>query len=86
MGADDESGPMPVDTPRPDGDGADATEGDDDTAHLDDLPDGSGCAEVWEYVSEERDDDTETDAEGDDREGDETESNDAEGDDTDGDR
>lgn len=24
-----------------------------DTAHLDDLPDGSGCAEVWEHLSEE---------------------------------
>jgi len=27
-----------------------------DTSHLDDIEDGCGCAEVWEHLSEERDD------------------------------
>jgi hypothetical protein len=27
------------------------------TAHLDDVEDGCGCAEVWEHLSERRDDD-----------------------------
>jgi len=27
-----------------------------DTSHLDDVEDGCGCAEVWEHLSEERDD------------------------------
>ncbi|WP_256558077.1 hypothetical protein [Halomarina litorea] len=27
---------------------------DDDRAHLDDLEDGCGCAEVWEHLSERR--------------------------------
>ena len=27
-----------------------------DTSHLDDVDDGCGCAEVWEHLSEERDD------------------------------
>ncbi|WP_169302408.1 hypothetical protein [Halorientalis salina] len=27
-----------------------------DTAHLDDMDDGCGCAEVWEHLSENRDD------------------------------
>lgn len=26
-----------------------------DTSHLDDVEDGCGCAEVWEHLSEERD-------------------------------
>jgi hypothetical protein len=26
-----------------------------DTSHLDDVDDGCGCAEVWEHLSEERD-------------------------------
>lgn len=26
-----------------------------DTSHLDDIDDGCGCAEVWEYMSNERD-------------------------------
>ena len=26
----------------------------DDTAHLDELPDGSGCTEIWEHLSERR--------------------------------
>jgi len=30
---------------------------DDDTTHLNDLPDGAGCAEVWEHLSENRDED-----------------------------
>lgn len=25
--------------------------------HLDDLPDGSGCTEIWEHLSEDRTDD-----------------------------
>jgi hypothetical protein len=28
----------------------------DDTTHLNDLPDGAGCAEIWEHLSENRDD------------------------------
>ncbi|MBB6646787.1 hypothetical protein H5V44_10900 [Halobellus sp. MBLA0160] len=28
----------------------------DDAAHLDSLPDGAGCTEVWEYLSESRGD------------------------------
>lgn len=27
-----------------------------DTSHLDDVEDGCGCAEVWEHLSDERDD------------------------------
>lgn len=27
-----------------------------DTSHLDGIDDGCGCAEVWEHLSEERDD------------------------------
>ncbi len=41
-------GPARTDTPEDDTD--------DDTSHLDDLPDGAGCAEVWEHLSEGRDD------------------------------
>lgn len=29
----------------------------DDATHLSDLPDGAGCAEVWEHLSENRNDD-----------------------------
>lgn len=29
------------------------------TEHLDDLEDGSGCTEIWEHLSEQRDTDTE---------------------------
>lgn len=29
----------------------------DDDHHLDDLPDGLGCVEIWERLSEHRDDD-----------------------------
>jgi hypothetical protein len=25
-----------------------------ETDHLDDLPDGSGCTEIWEHLSEDR--------------------------------
>ena len=35
----------------------DTDDTDDDTTHLDDLPDGAGCAEVWEHLSEGRDGD-----------------------------
>lgn len=37
-----------------------------DTEHLDDVPDGSGCAEIWEHLSEDRDEggDGEGDADG----------------------
>jgi len=28
---------------------------DDETDHLDDLPDGAGCTEIWEHISENRD-------------------------------
>jgi hypothetical protein len=37
--------------------GRDATE--DDAAHLEDVPDGLGCAEVWEELSERRGEGTE---------------------------
>lgn len=33
------------------------TEDPEETAHLDELPDGIGCAEIWEHLSDERDDD-----------------------------
>ncbi len=32
------------------------TQEEDASAHLDELADGCGCAEVWEYLSERRDD------------------------------
>lgn len=28
----------------------------DDDEHLDDVPDGAGCVEIWEKISEARDD------------------------------
>lgn len=31
---------------------------DEETDHLDDLADGAGCTEIWEHLSEEREDDT----------------------------
>ena len=34
--------------------GGDADDDDDEFAHLDSLPDGAGCAEVWEHLSETR--------------------------------
>lgn len=30
-----------------------------DDEHLQDVPDGAGCTEIWEHLSAERDDDTE---------------------------
>ena len=30
-------------------------EDEDDTGHLDDLPDGAGCTEIWEHISDNRD-------------------------------
>ena len=35
---------------------AGSSDDDNDATHLDSLPDGAGCAEVWEYLSESRDD------------------------------
>lgn len=35
-----------------------------DTSHLDDVDEGSGCAEVWEHLSEARDGGGESDGEG----------------------
>ena len=32
-----------------------AGEDGDDTEHLDDLPEGAGCTEIWEHLSENRD-------------------------------
>ncbi len=29
----------------------------DDDAHLDEVPDGAGCTEIWEHLSDGRDDD-----------------------------
>jgi hypothetical protein len=31
-------------------------DGDDDADYLDDVPDGAGCTEIWERLSERRDD------------------------------
>lgn len=31
---------------------------DDDTAQLEDVPDGCGCTEIWEYLSERRNQET----------------------------
>ncbi|WP_435160157.1 hypothetical protein [Halorubrum sp. SY-15] len=33
----------------------DAGDDEDDTGHLDDLPDGAGCTEIWEHISDNRD-------------------------------
>ncbi len=33
---------------------ADEGESRDDDSHLDDVPDGAGCAEIWERLSEHR--------------------------------
>lgn len=33
---------------------ADADEVDDDGAHLEDVPSGAGCTEIWEKLSEQR--------------------------------
>lgn len=38
------------------------TDDTDVTDHLDDLPDGSGCTEIWEHLSGERDADAGDDA------------------------
>jgi len=32
-----------------------AGDDEDDTGHLADLPDGAGCTEIWEHISESRD-------------------------------
>jgi len=32
-----------------------------DTAHLDDMDDGCGCTEVWEHLSDEREEDAPAD-------------------------
>jgi hypothetical protein len=34
----------------------DEEDGGDDASHLSELPDGAGCAEVWEHLSENRTD------------------------------
>lgn len=34
---------------------ADSTDDANDDTHLGDLPDGAGCAEIWEHLSENRD-------------------------------
>ncbi|WP_192498363.1 hypothetical protein [Halorussus halophilus] len=36
---------------------------DDVTAHLQDVEDGAGCTEIWEHLSEKRDEDAERDEE-----------------------
>lgn len=41
----------PVDDPNPSTPGA---EDDDQPDYFDELPDGSGCTEIWEYLSERR--------------------------------
>lgn len=46
----------PSTTETDDEDDGDVPDPDDvDTAHLDDVADGCGCAEVWEHLSAERD-------------------------------
>jgi hypothetical protein len=48
----------PSTTETDDEDDGDVPDPDDvDTAHLDDVADGCGCAEVWEHLSKERADD-----------------------------
>ncbi len=37
--------------------GSDTTQEEETESHLDDLADGCGCAEIWEHLSERRDDD-----------------------------
>lgn len=39
------------------------TESDADTGHLRNVPDGAGCAEIWEHLSEESPDNDADDAE-----------------------
>jgi hypothetical protein len=36
----------------------------DEDVRLDDVPDGCGCTEIWEYMSERRNGDAETGADG----------------------
>jgi hypothetical protein len=38
-----------------DGDEDEEGDGSDETAHLDDVPDGAGCTEIWERLSDRRD-------------------------------
>ncbi|WP_435124711.1 hypothetical protein [Halobaculum sp. D14] len=47
---------MSADAPDEDGDDVD-----DATAHLDDVPTGAGCTEIWETLSEGRDEDADGD-------------------------
>lgn len=49
--------------PRPASPEKDDEEAFDDANYLDELPDGSGCTEIWEYLSGRRDED-EHDGEG----------------------
>ncbi|QLG26018.1 hypothetical protein HUG10_08725 [Halorarum halophilum] len=43
---------------------ADADEVDDDGAHLEDVPSGAGCTEIWEKLSEQREADREEASDG----------------------
>jgi len=49
-------GPGSEDAEDPQTDEFEAEQPPPDTAHLDDVEDGCGCTEVWEHLSEERED------------------------------
>lgn len=61
MTAEQRSDETPAGDPRTDEDEAapapDAVDEAAERDHLGDVPDGSGCAEIWEHLTEERDDD-----------------------------
>lgn len=49
-----EDGPVTSSASEEAPDRADAESREDETAHLNDVPDGSGCTEIWEHLSERR--------------------------------
>jgi len=55
MDTDSDDDPIEESTDAPTRTDVPEDEADDDTSHLDELPDGAGCAEVWEHLSEGRD-------------------------------
>jgi hypothetical protein len=56
VGREDESGVRDADRENDDADREDEARADTGpAAHLDDIDDGCGCAEVWEHLSEQRD-------------------------------
>ncbi|WP_132059132.1 hypothetical protein [Halorussus amylolyticus] len=54
MTADETLDEPPSKTEASDADESRATDDADDRSHLSDLADGSGCTEIWEHLSEQR--------------------------------